>query len=267
MFAKTGSILLFAVAVLPWYDFKKDALIYPKTFKIYSISLVLVATVLSSTSLIFRSQIIFPRIYTTTVVMEVVMEMGYLTLFSVTVLRSSFWTTHVWQELFRRIKPKKNILKATSGNFRTGFFLGHVSLVLLFAIDIADNNGFILYYVSFFLYRYFYFLTAYVILSVMFFLSRRYRALNDLFHLKAVRGDICFLKQIIKIYEDMDDIDECFNELIGWPVLLLFFCCTVQIQHIFSFLIRDRYVIRLRMLLNVGYVLVSVVSIVTGFCF
>lgn len=273
MFKKSISVFLCAFGVIPWYSFKKQVLVYPRVFKIYSVLLFLLTLILSSTLLYLRIQKTFGQTRMTVIVAECFTEIGYFTLLAVTILKSSFWSMYSWQDVFHKIQLTKIIMGVTYTNFYNNIWLLTSSVTLAFLVigDTIVHRTLVAYYTSFFVYRYFYFLIAYTILSITNFLLYRYKTLNDMVRVEsfaARSGKICLIKEVKKIYMDLTDIVHCFSEVIGWSLLLICFCSLVELQYVFTFIISDHFlwgtsyykITKGSVFVNIGYLLLSVVS-------
>lgn len=102
--------------------------------------------------------------------------------------------------------------------------------------------------------------------STVIFVLRGYKAINEALLHRSPNSDL--MKDMKKTYMELSDLTHCFNQVMGWPLLMIYLDCLLELQLFFTFVIKDHFVwgdthyalTKSIVFICVGYMLLSMVS-------
>lgn len=236
------------VGIAPCYSFKTNQFVYSKVYRCYLIFLAIGIIVLYVSSTFTRFIVIYPGIFRTFVLNNVVLEISGLSISVVTILSSSLWNMSTWGKLFQILQRTNTriILNRTKTNkffrnFSFFFVLGNAYLVSLFILDLGhypQKDKTPRYFVSTIIFRYLRFTISLTIFYVVNIMKCAYEETNWIMKWNInVKQQSAFttMDTVKTLYLDMSHFSQIFNELFGWPILLICFFSVAQLLDCLSY--------------------------------
>ncbi|KAJ8918010.1 hypothetical protein NQ315_011463 [Exocentrus adspersus] len=234
------------LGLAPCYNFEQRRLRHPKLYKLYSTTLAVLLPslalwqVYSQYSDLYDSTISILKIY------DVAMESGLLLTIICSILGTTYWNASIWIDLYlsnyRLDISEKHVADAVKKTLllrydKLVFVVVNIYIVFLYLFNLQalEYSGHAAHYFIADIFVYYYKVPIlYAIINMVVVLKCRYASVNELFNAwnsksSTFAGNI---KDIKRIWIELEDSIQSFNRLFGWPLLLLFFdfgACMVNV--------------------------------------
>lgn len=263
--------------ITPFYNFEKQKLIRGNLFKLYGLLLATVVTTGTIVSYDYHKN--------ETKMMSALLSClkhllvgTVLVLFLVTVLGASFWTMQPWKKMLKLLSNIDNNTRCTIRYFLNVPFMilvfegTHASIFLIYILINFDVT-YAAVSCATMVVQYCKILTVCLTCAIIDFIRSKYKTIDNILTdinccaviknstLKKIRG-------IQELYVEADKMVELFNEIFGWPLLLIL-AVSVEVMLISLALITehsfkpvvDFVIYRNFLILNSYYVIIAIVSI------
>uniref|UniRef100_A0A6P7F9U5 Gustatory receptor n=1 Tax=Diabrotica virgifera virgifera TaxID=50390 RepID=A0A6P7F9U5_DIAVI len=220
------AIFISLYTIMPPYNFKTKRFIYLSCFKWYAISALMIVIIMSGLSLIRRHEIFLTFVPSTLLMwLDMSTEIIGITNIIIFNMNSTLLKTKQWYKLFTKLGK---IYVPLPQKYSSGCFIVVTITLLIIYITFTLTYGLVsIYYFSYSLFYYAQFLLAFIIYSITKPVRYRYfllqTTLKHLQQISCLKDRLETLKTAEKVYLELNDIIENFNDIFGWPIFGLMF--------------------------------------------
>lgn len=214
-----------AFGAAPIYDFKKQKLTHKKVFKLYGtfLSLFIVASVITTC---LYNQKVASSLSPLLASIQFLLSITSLGLFLVNVFRSSFWGMESWEKmlnLLSQVKCKRRYVSVASMILTVG---GIHWVVLVTCIFYFMGMTYTALSIHVMIFQYSKLLLVCLMYIITGFITNLYQNINkimdDISACTVIESDtLRKTRVIVRIYARADKMVALFNEIFGWPTLLI----------------------------------------------